>query len=85
MMVPPPHLAPPDYDEATKSCAPPDYETATKSNEFKFVPNTPEGRVAAANASPGPVVDSGSQQLTIDVEASAVSAISGAKSESSDA
>ncbi|XP_054153249.1 lysosomal-associated transmembrane protein 4A-like [Oppia nitens] len=40
IMVPPPHMAPPDYDEATKSCAPPDYETATKSSEFKFVPDS---------------------------------------------
>jgi len=43
-MVPPPHLAPPDYEEATKSYAPPSYETATntKLDEFKFTPNTPE-------------------------------------------
>jgi len=77
MMVPPPHLAPPDYDEATKSCAPPDYETATKSNEFKFVPNTPEARPTL----PTPIVShSDSQQSPTVIEIPV-----GPKPESSDA
>ena len=78
MMVPPPHLAPPDYDEATKSCAPPDYETATKSNEFKFVPNTPESR--SVPPPPTPIVSDNSSQNSTTIEIPI-----GPKPESSDA
>ncbi|CAG2122794.1 unnamed protein product, partial [Medioppia subpectinata] len=63
LMVPPPHLAPPDYEEATKSCAPPDYETATKSNEFKFVPNITTNP-SIPPTPPPPPMDTTSQQST---------------------
>ena len=79
-MVPPPHMAPPDYEEATKSCAPPDYETATKANEFKFVPNTPETRPVPPPPAPYAVSDTSSQpSTTVEIQPN------GHKYESSDA
>jgi len=55
MMVPPSTMAPPDYEEATKSCAPPpDYESAVRIDEFKFPPPASPAATQTQLAQPQP-------------------------------